>query len=61
MTVRDGAEMGHNEYFIALRVVTRVSNNNSQFRQQNKGLLKSSSIDGPELCSSHSQSVDEVG
>lgn len=60
MTVGDGADMGHNEYFIAHKVVTRVSNN-SLSRQQNKGLLKSSSIDGPELCSSHSQSVDEVG
>lgn len=60
MTVGDGADMGHNEYFIAHKVVTRVSNK-SLSRQQNKGLLKSSSIDGPELCSSHSQSVDEVG
>lgn len=60
MTVGDGADMGHNEYFIAHKVVTRVSNN-SLSRQQNKGLVKSSSIDGPELCSSHSQSVDEVG
>ena len=60
MTAEDGAEIGHNEYFIAHRVVTRVSNN-SQTRQQNTGLLKSSSTDGPELCSSHSQSVDDVG
>lgn len=61
MTVGDGAEIGHNEYFIAHRVVTKGSNNNSRSRQQNKGLLKSSSIHGPELYSSHSQSVDEVG
>lgn len=33
MTVRDDAEMGHDEDFIALGVVTRVSNNNSRFRQ----------------------------